>query len=234
MKKIYWDAGHGGSDPGAVGNGLKEADLAKKVVEYATAYMEKSYICDVYKDVTADSTHTISARSNKWKSDLFVSVHFNAGGGDGYEALVYSSKNKKLGQVFEKYVKASGQNSRGVKYRPELNVLRLTNCPAILNEIAFIDTKKDIKDWDSNSELKIMGEALADAAADYLNLKKKTFKIKPKMNLKVREKSSLTSKTLDKIAKKGTIYTIVATDGSRGELKSGGWVTITDKYVERI
>ena len=171
IKKIYFDAGHqhGGSDPGAVSNGLKEADLAKKVVEYATSYMEKSYICDVYKDVTADSTHTISSRSNKWKSDLFVSVHFNAGGGNGYEALVYSSKNKKLGQVFEKYVKAAGQNSRGVKYRPELNVLRLTNCPAILNEIAFIDTKKDIKDWDSNSELKVMGEALADAAADYLN-----------------------------------------------------------------
>ena len=234
MKKIYWDAGHGGGDPGAVSNGLKEADLAKKVVEYATAYMEKSYNCVVYKDVTADSTHTISARSNKWRSDLFVSVHFNAGGGDGYEALVYSSKNKKLGQVFEKYVKAVGQNSRGVKYRPELNVLRLTNCPAILNEIAFIDTKKDIKDWDSNGELKVMGEALADAAADYLNLKKKTFKIKPKMNLKVREKASLTSKELDKIAKKGEVYTIVNTNGDRGELKSGGWVTITDKYAERI
>ena len=66
-------------------------------------------------------------------------------GGDGYEALVYSSANKDLGQTFEKYVKAVGQNSRGVKYRPELNVLRLTNCPAILNEVAFIDTKKILK-----------------------------------------------------------------------------------------
>ena len=79
-----------------------------------------------------------------------------------------------------------------------------------------------------------MGEALADAAADYLNLKKKTFKIKPKWILKVREKASVTSKTIDKIAKKGEVYTIVKTDGSRGKLKSGGWVTITDKYVERI
>lgn len=240
-KKIYWDAGHGGSDPGACANGLKEKDLAIKVVKAAVSYMKANYKCEVYQDITADSLNIICARSNRWGSDLFVSVHFNAGGGDGYEALVYSSANKKLGQTFEKRVKAIGQNSRGVKYRPDLAVLRLTNCKSILNECAFIDNKKDIKDWDSDAELKKMGEALAKAAADYLKLKTKKsnttkvpFQVKPKMNLKIREKASLLSKVMDKKAKKGEVYTIVDVSGNRGKLKAGGWITITSKYVERV
>lgn len=172
MAKIYFDAGHGGSDPGAV-KYVKEADVAMKVVEYAVAYMKEHYICEVYQDVSSDSLNTIVSRANKWKADLFVSIHFNAGGGDGYEALVYSSANKKLGQHFEKYVKAAGQNSRGVKYRPDLAVLRDTNMKAILNEIAFVDNKTDISDWDEDAELKKMGEALAEAAASWVGAKKK-------------------------------------------------------------
>lgn len=248
-KKIYWDAGHGGSDPGAVGNGLKEKDLAIKVVNYAVAYMEKTYTCDVYKDITADSLNTITARANKWGATLVISVHFNAGGGDGYEALVYSSANKDLGQTFEKYVKAVGQNSRGVKYRPDLAILRDTNCKAILNEIAFIDTKKDIKDWDEDKELKVMGEALAKAAADYLGLKKKTtsstgsstsskkeFKVKIKVDsLNIRKSASLDAAVVGHITDKG-VYTIVEeTSDNWGKLKSGaGWIRTLDKYVTKL
>ena len=45
MAKIYFDAGHGGSDPGAV-KYVKEADVAMKVVEYAVAYMKEMCIRD--------------------------------------------------------------------------------------------------------------------------------------------------------------------------------------------
>ncbi|MGN1167194.1 MAG: N-acetylmuramoyl-L-alanine amidase [Lachnospiraceae bacterium] len=187
LKKVLWDAGHGGSDPGAVGY-VKEADVAIKVVNYAHEYLKDNYECESKKDTTSDSIRTVVDRANSWGADLFVSVHFNAGGGDGYEALVYSSKNKALGQCFEKQVKAVGQNSRGVKYRPDLGVLRLTNMKAILNEIAFVDNKKDIKDWDENAELKVMGTALAKAAADWLDIPKK-------------KKATTSTKSIETIAK---------------------------------
>ena len=239
-KKIFLDAGHGGSDPGAV-KYVTESKVAISVVKAAASYLKNNYICEVKADTTADSTTTISNRANKWEADLFISVHFNAGGGDGWEGLVYSSKNNKLGKTFEKQILAIGQNSRGIKYRPDLNVLRSTNMPAILNEMAFVDNKKDIKDWDEPAELKEMGIALAKAAADYLKLKKKKpkkekvpFKVKTKTNLIVREKSSLTSKKMDKVAKKGEVYTIVEVKGNRGKLKTGGWITITSKYVTII
>lgn len=173
-KKIYIDPGHSNIDPGAVGY-VVERDLNEKVSKYMAEYLLKNYDCEVKVDpITNDSLSVIANAANKWGADLFVSNHFNAGGGNGYEALVYSLSRKMLGSIFEKHVKAIGQNSRGVKIRTDLGVLRMTNMPAILNEGAFVDNKKDIQDWDENSELKKLGEAYAKAAAEYLGIKRKT------------------------------------------------------------
>jgi N-acetylmuramoyl-L-alanine amidase len=111
--------------------------------------------------------------ANDWGADLFVSIHFNAGGGDGYEAFVYGQNREPLGRMFEKYVKQAGQNSRGVKYRPGLAVLKNTKMPAVLNESAFVDNLKDIQDWNEDAELKALGVAYAKAAAEFLGLEKK-------------------------------------------------------------
>lgn len=225
MDKIVVDRGHGGSDPGAVGY-VKERTVAVKVGDYMVAYLKKNYIVDIMETVGTDNLNTRCAKANKWGADLFVSLHFNAGRGNGYEALVYGSGNLKLGQCFEKHVKAVGQNSRGVKYRPDLAVLRLTDCKAILNEIAFVDNKADIRDWDENAELKKMGEALAKAAADWLNLKKKgnaekpkatqkaTLKVGVKVKIKAGAKDLNTKKAYSDFVYK-TTYTVISIVGDR-------------------
>lgn len=61
------------------------------------------------------------------------------------------------------------------------------------------------------------------------------FKVRAKGNLIVRKTSSLLSKKL-KTLKKGSTYNIVrvSSNGKRGKLSTGGWITITNKYVERI
>ena len=217
MKRIYGDAGHGGSDPGAVGY-VVERDVNIKVIKAFKTHLEENYSCMVYMDITDDSTANIAKRANKWMADLFVSVHFNAfkpEKGDGYEALVYSVKSQKLGQCFEKHVKAAGQNSRGVKYRPDLNVLKMTKMPAILNEIAFVDTRKDIKDWDEDHELKKMGIALAEAAAEWLDLPAKDAKYKVLQDMNFRKTADLDGVLLGTI-KKGTIL--------KGTVDKNGWL----------
>lgn len=172
MPRIFIDPGHSITDPGAVGYEV-ERDLNEKVSKFMNEYLLANYVCETKLDpVTNTSLSAVAERANAWKADLLVSNHFNAGGGDGYEALVYSEKTKALGEVFEKHVKAIGQNSRGVKYRPGLAVLRQSNMPAVLNEGAFVDNKKDIEDWNDDAELKKMGEAYAKAAAEALNLEK--------------------------------------------------------------
>lgn len=178
-KKIYINPGHSNVDPGAVGYET-ERKLNVKVSAYMNEYLLANYDCQtMVTDGANNSLSAVANEANKWGADLFVSNHFNAGGGDGYEALVYSEKRIPLGKVFEKYVKAVGQNSRGVKLRPGLAVLRLTNMPAVLNEGAFVDNQKDIADWNDDAELKKLGIAYAQAAAEYLELEKKAVSPKP-------------------------------------------------------
>lgn len=172
-KKIYINPGHSNVDPGAVGYET-ERKLNVKVSAYMNEYLLENYDCQtMVTDGANNSLSAVANEANKWGAGLFVSPHFNAGGGDGFEALVYSEKRIPLGQIFEKHVKAAGQNSRGVKLRPGLAVLRLTNMPAIICEGAFVDNKKDIEDWNEDAELKKLGIAYAQAAAEFVNADKK-------------------------------------------------------------
>ena len=174
MKRIYINPGHSNKDPGALGFEI-ERDLNVRTAKFMDEYLQAIFICETkVTDGNVNNTAIVAAEANSWKADLLVSIHNNAGGGDGYEALVHNEKRRGLGEIFEKHVKAAGQNSRGVKYRPNLAVLRLTNMPAILNEGAFVDNKKDIQDWNDDAELKKLGIAYAEAAAEYLNLPRKT------------------------------------------------------------
>ena len=156
---------------------VKESEVNIKVANYMADYLTENYDCSVKKDISANSLSKICGDANKWDADLFISIHFNAGGGDGFEVFVYNKANKAIGEAIEKQVKAIGQNSRGVKYDPELIVLNSTNMKAALVECAFVDNKKDIQDWDENAELKKMGVAIAKGVADYLDLQNKYYTV---------------------------------------------------------
>ena len=173
VKRIYIDPGHSQVDPGAVGFEV-ERDLNEKVSKYMDEHLRATYVCETKVDpISNNSLQAIADSANAWGADLLVSNHFNAGGGDGWEGLVHNENRVEMGKVFEKYVLAAGQNSRGVKLRPGLAVLRLSNMPAILNEGAFVDNKKDIEDWNDDHELKKLGIAYAEATAEWLELPKK-------------------------------------------------------------
>lgn len=173
IPRIYVDPGHSIVDPGAVGYEV-ERDLNEKVSKFQAEHLQANYVCEVKVDpVENNGLKAVADAANAWNADLFTSNHFNAGGGDGYEALVHNEGRIPLGKVFEKHVLAAGQNSRGVKLRPNLAVLRLTNMPAVLNEGAFVDNLKDIQDWNEDHELKKLGIAYAEACAEWLKLEKK-------------------------------------------------------------
>lgn len=260
-KKIYINPGHSNTDPGAVGYEV-ERKLNVKVSNYQKEYLLENYECEVKMNPgTMSSLSTIANDANKWGADLMVSNHFNAGKGNGWEGLVYSEKNRDLGKMFEKYVKAIGQNSRGVKLRPDLGILRLTDCPAILTESAFVDNWNDIKDWNDNAELKKLGIAYAKASADFLNLPKKAKKTttstkKTTTSSTTKKTTTSTKKSDDFLVKvtatalnirsgagtkydvvgvikdKGT-YTIVEVKGDWGKLKSGkGWIHLD--YTKKV
>ena len=227
-KKIYINPGHSEKDPGAVSYETERA-LNVKVSGYMSEYLVEHYDCEV-RVYSNDSLNAVCNDANNWGADLFVSNHFNAGGGDGYEALVYSEKRVELGKIFAKYVEAIGQNLRlygaapGVKIRTNLHVLKYTNMPAVLNEGAFVDNKADIQDWNEEHELKKLGEAYAKAAAKFLNLPEK---VAP---APVPETSDVY--TLDKFIREVQAAIGSEVDGIAGPETIGKTVTVS-AYVNR-
>jgi N-acetylmuramoyl-L-alanine amidase len=198
MKKIFLDKGHGGSDPGAVANGLKEKDLTHRIVEYAMDYLQANYTEFAMRTSrTGDQTLTLSQRAdmaNDWGADVFVSVHINAGGGTGFETYVYnggvSSRTIALQNVLHSEILAAMRQFGNItdrgKKRANYAVLRETKMPAVLTENLFIDSN-DAKLLKNEAFLKAVGEAHARGIAKFLGLPQKA---KPQPQPKPQQKVS--------------------------------------------
>ena len=88
--KVVIDAGHGGTDSGAVGGGIIEKDLTLQISNYIYKRLNELGI-PVKMTRTTDETVNPSDRVrrvlNAYGNDpnvLVVSNHINAGGGDGH------------------------------------------------------------------------------------------------------------------------------------------------------
>lgn len=93
--KIIIDAGHGGDDPGASGNGIIEKDLTLKISNYMYNRFKELGI-PVYITRSTDETLTPTERVNRIKeyagndkNVVVVSNHINAGGGDSHCVTKY-------------------------------------------------------------------------------------------------------------------------------------------------
>lgn len=150
MMKIMLDAGHGGKDPGASANGLVEKVLALRLVKAVKHRCEQAGInAEIRLTRSTDTFISLSGRAklaNDWGADYFISHHFNAGGGTGFEAFGFTTPAKKRDELNKKYynhfIKQVNYRDRGLK-RANFAVLRETRMPAILIENLFLDNSKD-------------------------------------------------------------------------------------------
>ena len=183
MAKVFLSAGHGGSDPGAVGNGLKEKDINLQTLLACKEVLEKHGV-QVVASRTKDEDDRVGQEvkeANASGAELAVSFHVNAGGGDGFEAFYHTSspKGKKLAQLGEKYVKAMGQNSRGIKSGNHLYFIKNTTMTSVLFESFFVDNAADKAIGDTLAEQKAFGVAYANAILEYLGIAKNATTTKP-------------------------------------------------------
>lgn len=180
MKKVFISAGHGGSDSGAVGNGFKEKDLNLKIA-LAVSQVLLSFGVSVLMSRTKDENDPINDEAkecNAFKPDLAVSIHNNAGGGDGAECWysINGGIGKTLALNMLDEVTKIGQNSRGAKTKKGNNgrdyygFIRQTNAPAVIIECAFIDNAKDIQIINTDEKCKTMGKAIAYGIAKTLGV----------------------------------------------------------------
>lgn len=168
---IYIDAGHGGSDPGAVGY-IVEKEVALSIARYCDEYLRSKGIAtlmarntDVYKSLN-DRVN----EANRAKATYYVSIHLNAGRGDGVETYhsIYRGVGEDLAtNIFNEIVKIGQNDDRGVKTKRGSDgsdyyyVIKCTNMPATIVECTFADHPQDYKIVDTAAEQKAMGIAIA-------------------------------------------------------------------------
>ncbi|MBA9024722.1 N-acetylmuramoyl-L-alanine amidase family protein [Peribacillus huizhouensis] len=181
VKKIKIDPGHGGKDPGGVANDLQEKNIVLDISKEMKRYLDEEYTD--HKTTLTRFTDVFIAFSeraniaNRTNADVFISIHVNAGGGTGYESYIYtkaSANSEKLQTLVNaealETAKKYGLRAHGDdKKRGNLAVVRETNMPAVLTEIAFIDSK-DAELLKNRDFIKDMASAYARGVAKYLDL----------------------------------------------------------------
>lgn len=163
MVKIFIDPGHGGSDSGAVGNGLQEKNITLMIAQQIRNILQNEYEgVEIRMSRNGDSTVSLAARTNaanNWNADFFLSIHVNAGGGTGFESYIFpgvgAPTSTYQNEIHEEVIAETRFNNRGKK-SANFHVLRETIMPALLTENGFIDTAIDANQLkDSNFITKI-------------------------------------------------------------------------------
>lgn len=166
--KIALDAGHGGSDPGAVYKGRQEKEDTLDLTLAVGDILKKNGI-DVYYTRTTDEYETPFKKAtdaNNSGADLFVSIHRNSSENpnqySGVETLVYSDTGLKaeVARNINNQLEDAGFKNLGVDERKNLVVLKRTKMPAVLVEVGFINNDKDNYLFDE--EFDSIAQAIAD------------------------------------------------------------------------
>lgn len=194
MVKIVLDAGHEGVeknlDPGAVANGLKEAELTLKIAKHIYDMLSEYEGVQLKLTRTGNQSLSLSQRAkiaNDWKADFFLSIHINAGGGTGFESFIFNNPDVKTiayqNVIHQEIMKAIGNVTDRGKKRANYAVLRETRMPAILTENLFIDNPNDA------AKLKSEQFLLQVAYGHVIGLEK-AFGLKKKAKSQPQQKSS--------------------------------------------
>ena len=145
--KVSINAGHcPGLDPGAVGQtGLQEAEVTRSVALSVVNLL--NYFNHETQFIQSNELSHITSLSNKFDSDMLVSIHCNAAENRqavGTETYFYpgSMQGSLLAECIHNELVGLGLTDRGTK-AAGFYVLKYTNCPAVLIELCFISNKKE-------------------------------------------------------------------------------------------
>ena len=191
-RAIFLDPGHGGSDSGAVSNGLREKDLTLSVYNKVSSRLASLGYSVLTSRNTDKGVGLVDRadQANKSNADMFLSIHFNAGGRGasyGIETYYYKArpeytpainkdkhndperleKSRKLAQkIQQSLVSKTGAYDRGVK-RETFAVLRETSIPSILVELGFIDNQEEANKIKTNEYQEKLADGIVDGIVEY-------------------------------------------------------------------
>lgn len=179
---VVVDAGHGGVDSGAVGNGIIEKDLNLLISNYMYERFQQLNIPVVATRTTDEElspTERVSRIMNAFGNNpdvVVISNHINAGGGDGAEAIYALRNNSVLSNLILEEISKEGQNIRKAYQRRLPSdtskdyyfIHRETGVTEpVIVEYGFLDNAADATQLKNN--WRNYAEAVVRAVSIYLN-----------------------------------------------------------------
>ena len=171
---IMIDPGHGGRDPGAVGNGLQEKESNLFISRRLQSTLEqRGYRVALTRnrdaEVDLQPRVDIAERAN---ATIFVSIHANAISlsrpeVNGLETYYFSSGRNLARAIHSSVLRSTDLRDRGVR-QARFYVLRNTSMPAVLVETGFITGREDSNRFRSNAAREQIADAIAQGIIDYL------------------------------------------------------------------
>ena len=173
--KVFIDAGHGGTDPGALGYGYRESDLNLQVAKKVESKLKSKGI-DVKMSRSSDIFYSLSERAemaNDYGADAFVSIHQNSAEDKSANGIeTYYNRNKEedkplSNDIQTQVISQTGANNRGVK-NAEFTVLVKSKMISALVECGFITNESEVKKLSDPSYQDKLATGIADGIEEYL------------------------------------------------------------------
>lgn len=176
--KIVLDAGHGGSDYGAIREGINEKDITLDITQRVDSILRsKGYkVSLVRNDDIFVSLEDRVAYSEAEQPELFVSIHVNSSVSNdpsGIETHWYHDNSKDLAEIIHKHMTKQIPNSkdRGL-FKSKFYVINHTTVPAVLCEIGFLSNSDERNDLITDSRKQKTAKAIAEGIIEYLKGRK--------------------------------------------------------------
>ena len=171
-KKIVIDAGHGGSDVGAIGGEIYEKNITLDVAKRVEKLLKQKGYQVV---MTRDDDRYVSLQdrvqiSENASPDIFVSIHVNSSVRPeitGIETHYYHQESVALAQtVHSSFASAVNSPNRGL-FKSKFYVINHTTSPAILVEIGFISNGEERTQLIGEKRKQATAKSIADGIQDY-------------------------------------------------------------------
>ena len=172
-KRIAIEAGHGGSDPGAIARDNQyeknyTIDIANKLSDILRKNGAKVIMLR-----EKDKNPTLQQRcdvANKEKADILISIHINSfikPYANGLETFYYKQNDKKLSMIIHKHLQnTSGLANKGIK-KAQMYILNHTTMPGVLIEPGFLTNPSDYNKIKKQAYRKKLATAISNGISEY-------------------------------------------------------------------
>ena len=172
--KVVIDPGHGGTDYGAIREGINEKDITLEISHRVATILKSKGVKAV---LTRDNDTFVSLEdrvsfSENEEPEIFVSIHVNSAVStdpNGIETHWYNDYSKPLAETVHKHFTKELPNSkdRGL-VKSKFYVINHTTCPAILCEIGFLSNPDERNELITESRKQKTAKAIAEGIIEYI------------------------------------------------------------------